>query len=468
MSIALRHYQADCVDALRACYAAGHRAPLLVLPTGGGKTVVFCAIAESAIRKGRRVLIVVHRRELLRQAVGKLGEAGVSCGIIAAGVACDPAEQVVVGSIQTIVRRLDQLPSFDLLIFDEAHHCVAEQWKKLINHQPKAKLLGVTATPARLDGKGLGIVAGGIFDALVQGPETGDLVDLGFLSPARVFVPEKRVNLSGVRVRAGDYAASDLEDAVAAAGLTGDAVQQYQRRADHQPAIAFCVSVHHAENVANAFRAAGYRAAMVSGSKPKAQRDADIAGLATGEVEVLTTCDLISEGLDVASVGAVILLRPTKSIVLHRQQVGRGLRPAPGKEALIVLDHAGNSLTLGLPDAPIEWSLAGTKKREAEAIAASPWQCDQCGCLNPPRHRMCAECGFEREIETPERPIIGQGTGDLAELTPEVLLAQQPYRQFVSEPRSEAELRAYAKAKNYKPGWVFYQMKSQRGQGVRR
>jgi DNA repair protein RadD len=185
MSLILRDYQANCVDDLRHSYATGHRSPILVLPTGGGKTVIFCAIADGATRKGRRVLIVVHRRELLRQAVAKLSDAGVSCGIIAAGVKPDAAQSTQVASIQTIVQRLKTLPAFDLIVFDEAHHAVAGQWEKLINSQPKAKLLGVTATPARLDGKGLGVKDGGPFDDMILGPEINELVKEGFLAPIR-------------------------------------------------------------------------------------------------------------------------------------------------------------------------------------------------------------------------------------------------------------------------------------------
>jgi superfamily II DNA or RNA helicase len=210
----LRPYQADCVDRLRAGYAQGYRALLFQLATGAGKTIVFGEITRRAAEKGRPTLVVAHRRELIRQASAKLDWAGVPHGIIAAGLDRDAGAPTQVGSVQTIARRLDQMPPFDLIILDEAHHCRAATWHSVLAHQPHARLLGVTATPARLDGKGLGVAAGGCFDDLVCGPSTQTLIDGGFLSPVRCFVPERNIDLSGVRVRAGDYARDDLEGIV--------------------------------------------------------------------------------------------------------------------------------------------------------------------------------------------------------------------------------------------------------------
>jgi DNA repair protein RadD len=359
----LRPYQIDCVDALRLSYRTGHRAPLLHSPTGAGKTVMFVAVTDGARRKGKRVLICVHRRELLRQATEKLASAGIEPGIVAAGARPDYDAAIQVGSIQTVAGRLGKIPPFDLLIFDEAHRCRAGQWRKLIEAQPQARLLGVTATPCRLDGQGLGVHAGGCFDDLIIGPEVQELIDGGFLSRASVFVPEHAIDLRGVRTQHGDYVKGDLAKAVGAARITGDAVGSYRLRADHQPAIAYCVSIAHAQEVADAFVAAGYRARMVCGKTPTAERDAAIAGLGNGQVEVLCSCDLISEGLDVPAVSAVILLRPTQSMVLHRQQVGRGMRVAAGKTCLVVNDHVGNSIQHGLPTTPVEWSLDGIEKK---------------------------------------------------------------------------------------------------------
>jgi DNA repair protein RadD len=455
----LRPYQAAAVAALRASYASGHRAPLLQLPTGGGKTVIFSEIACSARAKNKRVLVVVHRRELLRQAAEKLAWAGVPHGVIAAGFEVAPAEQVQVASIQTVARRLDSLPAFDLMVVDEAHHCRAEQWRALRVAQPRAKLLGVTATPARLDGKGLGISAGGCFDDLVCGPSVAELVRGGYLSPIRCFVPAQRLNLSGVRSRAGDYVAADLEPLVDACAVVGDAVDQYRRRADHQAAIAFCVSVKHAEHVAENFREAGYRSACVHGRMPVAERDRLIGGLGTGAIEILSSCDLISEGLDVPAVAALILLRPTKSLPLFMQQVGRGMRPAPGKAALVVLDHAGNSLAHGLPDVDRIWSLDGVSKSGEPPV----WTCPECGCVNSLAIRVCQECDYERPLPEPKPRHISHAPGELAELTAEKIARARrlSYRQILRLRLSEAELHAFTRAHGYKRGWVQHRLREQ-------
>lgn len=462
----LRPYQSDCVEALRRSYATGHRAPLLQLATAGGKTIVFTSVADGARRKAKRALITVHRRELLRQAVEKLAVAEIHPGIIAAGADPDYGAMTQVGSVQTIVGRLDKLPPFDLLIFDEAHHARAGQWRKLIEAQPQARLLGVTATPCRLDGQGLGVQAGGCFDDLILGPEVQELIDGGFLSAARCFVPEAAIDLRGVRTQHGDFIKSDLARAVGAARITGDAVGAYRLRADHQPGIAYCVSIAHAEEVANAFLAAGYRARMICGKTPTAERDAAIAGLGSGEVELLCSCDLISEGLDVPAVAAVILLRPTQSLVLHRQQVGRGMRVAPGKAFLVVNDHVGNCLQHGLPTTPVKWSLDGIERKPK---LPPGWTCEECGCRNPIDVRLCEACGTARSTTGHPREPLAVADGDLAELSDDTLAALRAmsYRELVAEQRTEAELRAYAIEKGYKLGWVWHRMQEQREQAER-
>ena len=460
-AIQLRPYQVADLDRLRAAFGAGHRRVLYQLPTGAGKTVTFSAIAAGAISKGKRVLILVHRRELLRQAVEKLAWAGLEAGVIASGMPATPDAPAQVASIQTLARRIDGMSKFDLLVLDEAHHAVAGQWRALIAGQPEAKVLGVTATPMRADGKGLGVAAGGLFDALVTGPSIRTLTADGFLCPARCFAPAGSPDLRGIRRVGGEYAVGQLAAAMDKSGLTGDAVEHYARYADHKPAIAFCVSVQHARHVADQFSAAGYRAVAISGDTPVHERDAAIAGLVTGATEVLCSCDLISEGLDVPAVEAVILLRPTASLGLHMQQIGRGMRPAPGKDALIVLDHAGNCVRHGLPDSEREWSLDGVEVKQRErhgATSATTRRCPECGALSPIEDDDCRECGALR----PGVRRVTQADGDLAELKPGQvrLVRHMTYREVMAAFEhgviGELELREFGRLRGYKAGWAYH------------
>jgi superfamily II DNA or RNA helicase len=458
-----RGYQTRLIERTRGSYATGHRAPLAVAPTGSGKTIIIAAIAAGANRKRRRTLVVEHRRELIRQACAKLAWAGVPHGVIAAGFDRSPDERVQVCSIQTVVRRLGDLPAFDLVVVDEAHHTCAETYRALIAAQPQAKLLGVTATPARLDGKGLGIEHGGPFDDLLLGPTTAELIAAGFLARVRCFVAGQPPDFDSVRVQAGDYVAEDAAEVINTAVITGNAVDEYRQRADHQRALVYCCTVRHAEAVAETFRVAGYRAVCIHGKTPAAERDALIARLGTGEIEVLTSCEILGEGIDVPAVGAVILLRPTKSLVLHRQQIGRGMRPAAGKDALIVLDHVGNVLAHGLPEQEPAWSLAGVPKKPRSAVLLVK-PCPTCGALNALAARSCSACGHAW-LDARLRPLPQVRPGHLVEQTSERLAAirNMSYREVVSQRRSEAELRVYARHRGYDLGWVGHRLREQGG-----
>lgn len=466
----LRGYQVDLIKRLRDAYRNGARAPLLQLATGGGKTIVFAAAATGAAAKGKRAIIICHRRELVRQAADKLRAAGVEPGIIAPGFAASDAP-IQVASVQTIAARLARgmtLPPVDLLILDEAHHVGARTWRTVIDAFPGARLLGVTATPLRADGKGLGKDHGGAFDRIVQGPTVAELIAAGYLVGTKVYAPKTGPDLSGIRTRAGDYDKGELDAAMRAGTITGDAVTEYGRHAPGQPAIVFCVSVQHAEEVAAAFMGGGWRAVAVSGATPTAERDAAIQGLATGVTQVLCSVDVVSEGTDVPACACIIALRPTKSLSLHLQQVGRGLRPAPGKAHCVLLDHAGNTARHGLVEAPREWSLAGAPRREAKPAPENPQrQCQACGHRFPPAS-ICPRCGHRHEGQQRE---IERVDGELAELT-EVererltRLRTRPIHELVAAATSRTELHQIAKARGYRSGWVHFKWLEKQAQSA--
>jgi superfamily II DNA or RNA helicase len=403
MQLTLRTYQARAIEELRRVYRNGATAPLLVMPTGAGKTVVFAEIVRNAAERGRRVLILVHRRELVRQASNKLTAAAVEHGIIAAGNR-STLSNVQVASVQTLVRHLAvQTWQPDLIIIDEAHHAAAGSWSRILNHWPAALRLGVTATPCRLDGRGLGDT----FDALIEGPSVQMLTSDGYLSPAQIFAPPIVADLSQVRRRAGDYANDQAAAAMTRPTVTGDAISHYQRLAKAQQAIAFCCNVAHAESVCSAFQAAGITSMLLLGGT--ADRDAVVSAFAAGTIRLLVTVDVVSEGFDIPAASVAILLRPTQSLGLYLQQVGRVLRPAPGKDAAIILDHVGNVIRHGFPDENHQWSLEhGARPAGGGMVAPSVRTCPACFAAFKPQP-ICPCCGFNCVPDTHEiRVIDGQ------------------------------------------------------------
>lgn len=485
-ALVLRDYQTTDIERLRDAFRQGAKAPLYQLSTGGGKTVVFAHVIKSAIAKGTRVLVLAHRRELIKQASDKLTWIGVPHGIVAADLDRDHDAQVIVASIQTVARRLDTLPQFGLIVIDEAHHAVAATWSKLLKAQTNAKLLGCTATPQRLDGKGLGVHCGGHFDSIVCGPSMQDLVDAGFLAPTKVFIPSATISTAGLRTVAGDYVDSELAER--ARGVTGDAVKEFQALPEGTTAMAFCATVAHAEAVAAAFQEAGYRAVAVHGGMAKGDRDDAIQGLQDGRTQVLTSCEIISEGVDVPSVGCVILLRPTKSLTMCLQQIGRGMRPKTDGGHLTVLDHAMNCVQHGLPTDVRDWSLDGQQKKAGDVTPPQPWPCLNCHHLNPPARTHCAECEAPKPWKCREcgtfnwainercddcgarrpspRTILEFDGAAMRELVPVKVdplqrIVRLSYGQLLRVRRTEMELRAYAQAHGYKPGWVYWKLREQ-------
>lgn len=446
----LRGYQQQAIDDLRNAYRAGCCAPLLCLPTGGGKTVIFSAIAQSAVARGRQVLILVHRRELLHQASRKLNDIGLDHGLIAAGIA--PSRQPVqVASVQTLVRRLDCIawqPS--LIIIDEAHHASAGSWQRVLDHWPDAFRLGVTATPCRLDGRGLASA----FDQLVLGPSVSDLISARFLSPARIYAPPVVADLTGLRRRAGDYAADQAATAMDRPTVTGDAIAHYTRLASGQRAIAFCCSIDHANHVAASFNAAGISAATLLGNTP--DRDAVVAAFDAGSVQILVTVDVVSEGFDIPAASCAILLRPTQSLGLYLQQVGRVLRPALGKNHALVLDHVGNVHRHGFPDDHRDWSLAEGARRSTGTAAPSVRTCPECFAAFKPAP-ICPVCGAECAPIKSRK--IQQLAGELTELRREGVRQRieerQRGRREQGRARTLPQLLALAKERGYSPSWAY-------------
>ena len=453
VNMQLRPYQAQAIDDLRNAYRSGSRSPLLCLPTGGGKTVIFSAIAQASAAKGNNVLILVHRRELLRQASAKLRAVGLQHGTIAAGLPLT-SEQVQVASVQTLVRRLSRLQwEPGLIIIDEAHHAVAGSWSRVLDHWPNAFRLGVTATACRLDGRGLG----NAFDQLVIGPTVAHLTASSYLADARIYAPPVLANLGGLHTRAGDYATDEAADAMDRPTVTGDAVTHYQKHATGKAAIAFCCNTKHAASVAAQFQAAGINAATLLGTTKPEQRDQLVSDLGAGRLQVLVTVDVVSEGFDCPGASVAILLRPTKSESLYLQQVGRVLRPKPDGSKALILDHVGNVMRHGFPDDAREWSLAdGLRRTRATSAAPTVRTCPSCYAAFKPQP-ICPVCGTD--CAPKHKRAMAQVDGELQELRRESVrqrIAERTNnRREQGRARSLQSLLALAKERGYSPGWAY-------------
>ncbi len=396
--IELRPYQSEAVDRIRQAYLLGQRSVLFVLPTGGGKTVLFSYIAQQTAARGNRVCVLVHRQELLRQASASLSKMGVDHGVIAAGRSMDLSQGVQVASVQTLARRLHKLPAdmFQLLVVDEAHHSNAGTWAKVLERFKAARVLGVTATPIRCDGRGLGEWYG----EMVQGPTAQWLTEQGYLAPAKVLAPPIGFDVAGIRRRMGDFDMTQAGEQLKQGQAMGDCLAHYQRYLAGRTAIAFCCSVAHAEAVAELFNRHGVTASSIDGKMDSPTRERLLRDLGTGRLQVLTSCELIGEGVDVPSVAGCILLRPTQSVGLHLQMIGRCIRPQEGKTA-VILDHVGNVLRLGHHLEEREWTLEGTPKKPRDA-APSVKICPSCFAAMPTGSPKCPECGHEFTVERRE------------------------------------------------------------------
>lgn len=310
----LRDYQSLGLTHIASAYRRGKRAPVFVGPTGMGKTQMFSAMAHGAANKDNRVLILSHRIELVDQISDALTRWEVPHGFIAAGYPTAPA-QCMVASVQTLIRRLDTIPEPQLIICDECHHARAKTFETILTHWPRAKIVGFTATPIRNSGESLGK----IFDDLIIGPTVQELINGGWLVQPIVFGPET-VDTSRLHTRAGDYVASESEQLVNTPSITGSALEMYRKKTNGLPALAFCVSVQHAHDVAKQFRDADYSAMALDGGTDREIRRGVVRDFRDRKITLLASCELFSEGFDCPGVQVGIMLRPTQSEVIYRQQ----------------------------------------------------------------------------------------------------------------------------------------------------
>lgn len=556
----LRDYQKNFIKDIHSQFCAGYKAVCGQSPTGSGKTVIFSYIANGAISQGSKVVILVHRQELILQTSLALAKFQIPNAIIAPASVIKASAQIqyrelgrnyidlnspcVVASVQTLGRRLDEFTNyFDFIITDECfvgdtliktkngykkikniksgdfvytfnekecffeykpvekrlkkplnenlirinniictenhlfftknnwkkakdltvsdfllneyfnfvkiksitnvkknnedyvydltvadnhnyfangflvhncHHAVAGQWRNVTDRNPNAFLLGLTATPERLDGKGLGIESGGVYEKLVLGPSVKSLIERGYLSQPRVFVPPINFDDSALRTIAGDYDVKQMSEMLDQPQIIGDCIRHYSKICPNMPAIAFCSTIEHARHTAEQFCNAGFNFKCIDGTMSDFDRRDAIEGLGSGRYDGLTSCNIISEGTDLPVVGCAIFLRKTKSLSLYLQQAGRVLRPYSGKEYSIILDHVRNVENHGFPEDERDWSLEGRRKQKRDEDEIFIRTCPQCYACYKSSLRACPVCGFgaenaiksQREIEFIDAELV--------------------------------------------------------------
>ena len=439
----LRPYQEELSNEIDKSLVAGNNAVLAVSATGSGKTVLMCKKIKDY--KGV-VFVIAHRHELVGQISQTLADFEVRHHIVASQSSIgtivknhvktkgssyfNPSSTVVVASVDTLLRRTSQLSHLitrcTLWLVDEAHHVVADnKWGKAVALFPNAKGIGVTATPVRASGEGLGSHCGGVFDAMVVGRSMRWLIDNGFLSDYRIFCPQSDIDLSNVKIgkATGEYSPKALKKAIEESRIVGDVVEQYLKIANGLQGITFAVDVMTATAIADKFMVSGVAAKVVHGGMSDSERHLALSQFRDHSLQQLVNVGLFAEGLDVPGICVVSMARPTNSFSLYSQQFGRALRKFEGKSHAIIIDHVGNVVRHGLPDIKNDWSLDAKERRGSNKTDDS---IPLTACLNTDcmavYEKVLSECPFCGSTPTvSERSTPKEVMGDLVELDVEAM-----------------------------------------------
>lgn len=407
-------FQAPVVAEVVAEFAKNRRV-MLRAPTAAGKTKMAIDLVALHLHIVGRVWFLADKRHLVEQAEAHFAplaqDMGVEIGVVMAGRESNPSARIQICSIGSLRSKMSTFPAPTFIVWDEAHHLLAKTWRDIADAFPLAKHLGLSATPQRRDGKPLG----DFFRHLVLAPPEAELERRGVLSPCRYFAPEG-VRLDAIKRKGGEFEKKSMDATMAAKKIVGDAVEHYRRHAIDRTAILFATSLKASRNMVKRFRKAGIAAEHLDGATPTDERTAALARLERGEIRVICNVDVFVEGLNVPSIGAVILMRPTQSLARFLQMVGRGRRVTAEYPDLIVLDHAGNVAMHDLPNAERAWSLTGEEKggpRRCES-AERPRRCPDCGCV----HAFAAECSECGRVYAAGDRTLEEVFGCLVEIGP--------------------------------------------------
>lgn len=445
MGFTLRPYQVEEYDAAKQLMLEHVRRIVLQAPTGSGKTALAVKMFESASGKGMDCWFIVHRRELIRQSSKAFDKAGIKHAFIASGFIQDLSYKVQVCSIGTLVERFEKMKKYgmrvpQMVVWDECHHVAASTWARIQALLPNAFHIGLTATPWRLNGEGLDP----FFDRMIAGPQTSELIEMGYLSPYVLFKPKGQIDTKGIKTRMGEWVKAEVSRAADKPLITGNAIREYLTKAPGKKGIIFAASVEHSLHVCADFNYSGVRAMHVDAKTPDAIRSKAMRDLEEGKLDLLSNVNLFGEGVDVPTVEVVIDLSPSQSRSAVLQRWGRALRPVykPGlpldtdeqrrfaiaqgsKPRAFILDHAGNSLGRhGLPDDFRTWSLKGgvDNLHSAGANGSSNKLCHKCNAALKAGAEYCYFCGTKCEIDSRK---VEEIDGELEEVDVAAIRAAQ-------------------------------------------
>lgn len=455
----LRDYQNDAEQQTRSALARGSKRVVMYLPTGGGKTLTATSIIQKAVAKGRKVVFLANRKQLVAQTSAVLTRYGIDHGILQAENTCRTYERVLVASIDTA--HIRGLPDdVGLLIIDECHGVAgSEKYLQLLVKYNNVPVVGLTATPFSFGmAKRYDALGGPLFEDLVVGATIKDLIGQGYLIDCDIYAPSEP-DLKGVRSNKGidgvlDYNQSDLEKAADLPDLIGDILTHWRKLANGKQTVVFASSIAHSKHICETFKADGIKAEHIDYFDDDDTRAAILDRFARGETTVLSNVALLSEGWDCPSTEVMILARPTKSLIRFIQMVGRVLRPAPGKERALLLDHSGSTARLGHPcdDLPLELDDGKPKKagQGKERTEPLPKPCPKCHFIKPAKVHACPQCGFAPERQSD----VVVGAGELVKLKRKKSVTKDTKQHIYSQ------LLFIERQRNYRSGWCANQYRS--------
>lgn len=457
----LRDYQIAGEDKVRLSMASGNKAVILQAACGAGKTAISADIAKRAVEKDKKVLFLVNRRDLVKQTLQKYQEFGLDPGVIMAGFESDLSKPIQIASLQTYGRRLNfddpiynsWFHDADLVIYDEAHSCNAKTYRKIIEmYKDSAYLVGLSATPMRGDGTGLGEV----FDDIVQCIPTADLIEKGFLVPMTYYAPSKP-DLDRIKITAGDYNNKQLGERVDQPKLIGDIYENWARLACDRQTIIFATNVKHSKHIRDHFRARGVNTEHLDAHSDDETREQVYYDFENGNVQILTNVGIATEGSDLPWASCIVVARPTKVLGRWIQMAGRGARPYDGKKDCILLDHAGCVEAHGFIEDDIQWSLEGKKpaarKQKRKEKQKKPLECRECRRVF--YGNKCPDCGTE--IEDYGKKI--------AAMEADLVKVKGRDRRYSQDDKRAwyGMLRHYGHDKGYSSGWAKHKYRDKFG-----